>query len=234
MGNDREAPCRVSEWDALRHIFRRAIAQRQFPRKYKRRRWRSALQFDRMLQTLKAGDIAIDCGANLGKITRALLATPATIYAFEPEPYCFTRLRETTEGAPNLHLFNKAVSTCDGKTMLYRRHGFETEPERYGNAGSLFASKRRINPENAIEVEQIDLAAFILGLPKRVALLKMDIEGAEVPVLLRLLETGAIDRVANAFVEMHEDRIPELAHQARVLRQTVAARGLSHINLAWG
>ena len=44
--------------------------------------------------SLQAHDIAIDCGANVGKITQFLAQQQATIYAFEPNPYAFQVLKD--------------------------------------------------------------------------------------------------------------------------------------------
>ncbi len=59
-----------------------------------------------------------------------------------------------------------------------------------------------MDPKNFVDVPQIDLFAFIAGLPERPALIKMDIEGAEWPILERVM-TG--ERPFDAlFVETHE------------------------------
>ena len=46
------------------------------------------------LKNLKAGDIALDCGANVGKITVPMAQTGAAVYAFEPNPHAFAKLKE--------------------------------------------------------------------------------------------------------------------------------------------
>ena len=53
-------------------------------------------------------------------------------------------------------------------------------------------------------VWQVDLVASIEARSKRVALLKLDIEGSEVPVLERLLDTRVIDKIDFVFAETHE------------------------------
>src|SRR5262245_56327195 len=112
----------------LRHIVRRAFAEGKLPTARKRQQWLARDQFDQVVSTLRSGDIAIDCGANLGVHTRSLAATGATVHAFEPDPYTFKCLREAMKGAPNVHLINSAVSVCDGPGVLYRARGFDTDP----------------------------------------------------------------------------------------------------------
>jgi FkbM family methyltransferase len=217
----------------LREVVGRAFAEGKIPTARRRQKWRVRQQFDQIVSTLGSDDIAIDCGANLGVFTRSLAAAGATVYAFEPDPYTFGRLREAVQDAPNVHPINSAVAVCDGIGMLYRASGFDADPEHFSLSSSVYPSKRGIEPGSGISVASTDLAAFIMALPRRVGLLKMDIEGAEVPVMTRLIETGVIDRVDHAFVEMHEDRIPEIGADARRLRELIAMRGLRHINLDW-
>src|SRR3546814_4183293 len=42
---------------------------------------------------LRPGDIAIDCGANVGRFTRPIAEGGATVHAFEPNPDAFAELR---------------------------------------------------------------------------------------------------------------------------------------------
>jgi hypothetical protein len=84
------------------------------------------------------------------------------------------------------------------------------------------------------EVECIDLASFIRELGRPVTLLKMDIEGAEVPVLNRMIDTGAIDEVQLAIVETHERFSDELANATNALRERLSAAGMDHkVRLDW-
>lgn len=219
---------------SLSHIVGRSVAEGKFPTVRRRQKWLARHQFNQVLGSLDSDDIAIDCGANLGVFTRLLAATGATVYAFEPDPYTFGCLRESMKGAPNVSLINSAVSVCDGDGVLYRAFGFDTDPTYLSLSSSVYANKRNIDPGSGISVASTDLAAFIMALPTRVSLLKMDIEGAEVPVMIHLIETGAIDRVDRAFVEMHENRIPELAADGRKLRDMIAMRQMHNINLGWG
>jgi hypothetical protein len=61
----------------------------------------------------------------------------------------------------------------------------------------------------------------------------MDIEGAEVPVIEKLIETGAIERVENVFVETHEKRIPALAERTRRLRNRLENMNRINCNFDW-
>jgi Methyltransferase FkbM domain len=116
---------------------------------------------------------------------------------------------------------------------LFRSPAFAINPDRYVQASSLFAAKADVTSTNSIIVEQIDLIPFIAELPDRVALLKLDIEGSEVPILERLLATGVVSRVDCIFAETHERIIPELVIRTAALRQRIERESLLHINLDW-
>jgi FkbM family methyltransferase len=189
-------------------------------------------QFETVAASLSALDIALDCGASGGVATRQLAANGATVYAFEPDPHGFAGLVPMFEGAPNVHLRNQAVGIEAGRIELYRTARFADDPDRHVTASSVFASNSFVS-SNSIAVEQIDLVEFIASLPQRVAVLKMDIEGAEVPLLERLLDSGLIHRIGYLFAETHGHIIPELAERTNALRGRIATEGLRHVTLDW-
>lgn len=212
----------------IEHITRKFKRKR---RKYLRRQ--CDRQFKEHFDRLKAGDIVIDCGANLGVFTDSMSAKGATVYAFEPDPYAFAQLSKIVADRPNVILRQAAVGVSDGVVTLYRAPDFDAEPDRLSQSSSVFADKLNIDTGTAFEVAQVDLAAFIEALPDRVRLLKIDIEGAEVPVLEALLDSGAINRVDKAFVETHETRIPSLVPRTEALRSRIARECPQRVNLYW-
>jgi FkbM family methyltransferase len=205
----------------------------KFPAQRRRLKWRSQWQFARVVTELGPGDVAIDCGASDGRCTGMLAARGATVYSFEPDPHGFAALENMFKGHPNIHLRQQAVGTSAGRLTLYRAGNFSLDPDKYVQATSAFASKRDVDPGNAIEVDQIDFPAFVASLGAPIALLKIDIEGAEVPILESLLDTGVISRIRYTFAETHERTVPELADRIRALRERVAREGLRNVNLDW-
>lgn len=184
------------------------------------------------MRGLHAGDIVIDCGANVGDFTRLLADTGATVYAFEPDPYCFGILEQTFANRSNVHLSNCAVGIENAKVELYRANNFEEDPNKLSKSSSLYGSKGNIDNSSSVTVQQLDLVEFIKNLPS-VALLKVDVEGAEVPIIEKLLDTGVIDKIGSMFVETHERNIPELADRTLALRGRVAQERRRNINLDW-
>jgi len=183
---------------------------------------------------LGPGDVAIDCGANCGLITRVLAANGATVHAFEPNPGSFAKLTEAVRDFPEVVCHNAAVLDRAGRMNLYLHLNYDRNPDRFSEGSTLMAGKRNADEDRAVEVEVVDLVAFILGLDRRVNLLKVDIEGAEYDLLDGLIERGAIDRCDQVFVETHANSIPELMPRDAALRERIARMGLGgKIDLNW-
>ncbi|NIA69074.1 FkbM family methyltransferase [Pelagibius litoralis] len=182
---------------------------------------------------LGPGDIAIDCGANVGRFTLPLARSGATVYAFEPNPDAFDRLSQDLAAFDNVQLHQKAVAEAAGTMKLYLHEFAEDDPLKWSTGSSLLAFKGNVREDTFVSVEVVDLAAFMAQLDKPVALLKMDIEGAEVAVLERLLERGLENRIGQAFVEVHDRKMPELAERTNRLRALLRKRGLTNFDLNW-
>ena len=182
---------------------------------------------------LGPGDIAIDCGANVGRFTLPLAQSGATVYAFEPNPDAFARLSRDLAGFDNVRLHQKAVAEAAGTVKLYLHEFAQDDPVKWSTGSSLLSFKSNIREDTYVNVEAVDLAAFLEELDRPVALLKMDIEGAEVAVLERLLERGLESRIGQAFVEVHDRKVPELAERTARLRALLRERRLTNFDLNW-
>jgi FkbM family methyltransferase len=207
--------------------------RRRFPAKRRRLKWKATWQFEQVAARLRPGDIAIDCGASNGHYLRLLAATGATVYAFEPDPHGFATLQELFMGTPDIHLREEAVG-CEVKHVILHRHEkFSDDPDYYVHSSSVFTSTVNAPDAASVTVRQIDFPAFIAALQKPVSLLKMDIEGAEVPILESLFASGLIDRIQWVFAETHEVVIPELSKRTAALKRRVADERRSNISLDW-
>ncbi len=97
------------------------------------------------------------------------------IYAFEPDPHCYerslARLDQMDEGfRSKTELIPKGLSSKNGVLEF---------PAEYNSSGAYDG--------NTIQVEVVSLDSFLNGRP--ITLAKMDVEGAEVDVLLGMRET---------------------------------------------
>src|SRR5688572_2474837 len=112
----------------------------------------------RLFNSLRLGDVAIDCGANVGKITTRLASRPGVkVYAFEPDPHAFQALKSNTQGLKNVICINKAVSDYNGKAKIYFSNRYGEDPEKWSTGTTLLVDKPNINKDNFVEVEVIDL-----------------------------------------------------------------------------
>ena len=176
---------------------------------------------------LDRGDVAIDCGANVGDATFELARTGALVHAFEPNPDAFAILEQRFAGMSAVRLHRQAVLDRAGLARLFLHVDAALDPVASSIGSSLLEFKGNVDPDRFVEVETIDLAEFILALPEPVKVLKLDVEGAECPIVHRLLDTGAIDRVATTVIELHDRHIPELRAENDLLRARIEREGLS-------
>jgi len=68
---------------------------------------------------IAAGDLAIDCGANVGNVTAALASRGAFVHAFEPNPDAFAVLAGRFRDSPSVVLHPQAVLDRAGRARLY-------------------------------------------------------------------------------------------------------------------
>ncbi len=182
---------------------------------------------------LVPGDIAIDCGANVGKITAQFAQNGATVHAFEPNPHAFAELERRFAGVQHVHCYQKAVSDVSGKLNLYLHERSSEDEIHWSTGSSLLSHKPNVRIDKFVEVEVIDLCDFLRSLSGPVKVLKMDIEGSEVAILEKMIDTKIANRIAHIFVETHEAKIPELRVATAALRERIHHLRIRHINLDW-
>jgi len=180
-----------------------------------------------------AGKVCVDLGANLGVFSRRMAATAGRVYAFEPDPWTAQELRKAVADLPNVAVIEAAAGVEDGTISLYRSKEFQDDPGRASQSSSIIAEKRNIDSSSGIDVPVVDFVRWLEALDSDVALIKMDIEGAEVALLERLMDAPVLSRVDAIFVETHESRIPELAARTEALRARAARLPHPVINLDW-
>jgi FkbM family methyltransferase len=189
--------------------------------------------FDACLANLGPGKLAIDLGANVGIFTERMAKTGADIIAFEPDPHAAQLLSRRLSSYSKVRLIAAAAGVEAGSFQLYRHRDFDASPDRRTTSSSLIAGKRNVGTANSLTVEVIDFAAFLRELDRDVTLLKIDIEGAEVALLERLLPDPIAARVDAIFVETHERILPNLAARTAALKTSADGRAKPIINWDW-
>jgi len=188
---------------------------------------------------LKPGDVAIDCGANVGDVSALLLSTGADVVAFDPEPWAVEKLKRRFEGEPRYSLHNVAVGVRDGTITLMRAENFSKNAKGASVKSTIIEGGHKISPRgaNSVEVVQIDFVRFVQDLIRErgeIAFIKMDIEGAELELLPAMDEAGVFDSIRCIVVETHEQKFRELRPAFKNMRAQFAEKyAPSHVNLNW-
>ncbi len=192
---------------------------------------RTQWEFDEVFRSLGPGDIAIDCGANVGRYSTLMADRGATLYAFEPNPWAFAELERAVGGRPNVHLRQAAVGTHSGKAELHLHLDHHDDELAWSAGSSLYGSKPNVSADT-VTVEVVDLTTFMEALGSPVALLKVDVEGSEIELLDALHSAGRLGGIGTVLVEMHDRKIPELRESGAELRRLVAER-YPNVRLDW-
>lgn len=186
---------------------------------------------------LRPGDLALDCGANMGVVTERLAATGADVIAFEPDPYAFATLTAKFEGQPNVTLVQAAVGVGTGTVRLMRADNFGENPEGASVKSTILDGGRRIDAANAIEVPLIDFPSLVrekVAARGEIAFVKMDIEGAELDILEYMEREALFAQVRCLVAETHERKFKDLRDRYHSLRERIAAAWPGgKVNLDW-
>ncbi len=105
----------------------------------------------------------------------------------------------------------------------------------------IVLKKRRITADTALRLGKYFQVSpdFWLGLQMdfdldtEIEVLKIDIEGAEIEAVNRLLDTGSYRKAKRILVETHERKIHELREPTEALRNRIEEMGIDHICLDW-
>lgn len=184
---------------------------------------------------LEAGDVVIDCGANIGNVTDFFQKLGAKVTSFEPNPDAFKVLKNRFENNANVDCVNKGVGSSSdaGMKKLFLHESSNSDPLTYSTGCSIVGDKVNVDNENFIDTEIIDMGLFIKNLDAPVKVLKIDIEGAEVSLLNDLADKGLLRSIPYVFVETHEKKVPSLVEPTRLLRERLEKEGYDNVNLNW-
>jgi FkbM family methyltransferase len=186
---------------------------------------------------LKPGDLAMDCGANVGVVSALLADTGADVISYEPDPYAFEQLTTAMKDRSNVQLVNAAVGATSGTVRLMRAENFDENMKGASVKSTIVDGGRMIDSDNYIDVALMDFLKIIAAeIEKRgeIAFVKMDIEGAELDLLEAMDAANLIDGIRCLVVETHERKFADLRPRFRALREKFAAKyPARQVNLDW-
>lgn len=145
------------------------------------------------LDSVAAGDVVVDVGANVGYYT--LLAAERVgaegrVYAFEPDPVSFEILERNVRlnGFANVTAEPKAASNQNGTTMLFFDDAIREDSRIYEPTSGVLADVLgRSLERKQVEVETVRLDDYFEGVEERVDFIKIDTQGAEGVIVEGLL-----------------------------------------------
>jgi FkbM family methyltransferase len=145
------------------------------------------------------GWAVIDLGANIGVFTLHAALAGAFVYAFEPNPDCFARLRSNVRDngvTPSVMLFEQAVSD--------RRGAGRMEVTKGGTTGGTVARTAAADDSGPVRMTTLD-EAMAQSSVRTIDLLKMDIEGAEAAALKGA--SNVLGRTQRIIAEYHSQAL---------------------------
>ena len=178
------------------------------------------------------GSLVIDGGANVGRVTSVFVRQGFEVHAFEPDPAAYAVLNSRFGAHPRVHLHQAALGVAAGRLTLHRTREFARRGVKATTSSSLFPRDLHAG-DNAVEVEVVNLAAFIGSLGRRLDLLKLDVEGSEVDIVERLIADGSYRQIGAIYAETHERHSADLAERTARLRRAIDEEGISNIDLNW-
>lgn len=147
----------------------------------------------------------IDCGAHNGKAIKSFMATKKDasdyiIHAFEPNPYVSKNYGD------NVIVHNEAVWVEDGTVSLY-----VTKDKKGSPSATLYKKKKtgRLDRKHPKDVSCIDFSRWLNDTvnSEDYVIVKMNMEGAEYPVLEKMIEDTNIGLVDVLYVKFHAKKI---------------------------
>jgi len=182
---------------------------------------------------LNKNSLVIDCGANVGHITKLLSSSGASIIAFEPDPIAFKELQKRCGNKKNVTLIQKGVWDKNSFLQFYAHKESTGTEASYTTGSSIMAEKNNICITKEQSIEVLDLVEFMKQQKRKIDLVKLDVEGAEIEILHHILANKGWLLFDRMYVETHETKIPSHLAQLQLIKQQLKEKGITNIKLNW-
>ncbi|MCA1995485.1 MAG: FkbM family methyltransferase [Coleofasciculus sp. S288] len=132
---------------------------------------------------------AIDIGANIGEVSNKLLEAGYEVYAFEPFPDTFNRLKQRFSGNSLFHGYPIAIGAVDETRELYVAQD-QSSTHIYKDSTLYNSLTKHTMPDDLVFVDSVPVQVRSLAslhdaseLPTDIGLVKIDTEGFDLEVL---------------------------------------------------
>lgn len=173
---------------------------------------------------VRADDVVIDLGANVGEVSEYFIPKRAIIHAYEPNPYAFDLLTKRVGKYGNITLYPAAVSNQNGKMPLFLHKSHGEGEVHFSQASSLQGDKSNVSGDS-VEVDVLDIKD-VLSKADHIKLIKIDIEGGEYDIMEDILDQG--DKIDYILLETHEKKNEAFAARHEKLMQKIAISPHKH------
>jgi FkbM family methyltransferase len=179
---------------------------------------------------------AIDCGANVGNVSKKFIDAGFFVHAFEPDPLAFQALCTRFKNNDRIVLHEKAVGSEAGVAELFFHQSRDCDGADVvlTQSSSLLIDKANVSPHKRISVEVVDLGNYINEIKSAVAILKIDVEGGEAAILEMLIQRELYKKIGLIFVETHEHKVGSIRERMGRIRALVFERQINNVFLDWG
>ncbi|MCU0802816.1 MAG: FkbM family methyltransferase [Rhodobacteraceae bacterium] len=193
---------------------------------------RAIADFEARLAGVGPGDTCLDLGANLGVFTEKLARTGARVHAYEPDPYAFDIASKRVAAYPNVTLHNQAVAFKGGTFTMRRSVKFDRKPAAATGSSTIVFNDPKKFKADGFDVQVVAFRDVLAALGP-VAIVKMDIEGAEFDILRDIFAHPGDFDIDALYCETHERSV--YAEFAEIDRMRRASETMTrpHVNLYW-
>lgn len=169
--------------------------------------------------------IFLDVGAHEGQTLEEVIDPVygfSRILAFEPMPRQFSVLK-SREWPATVELLNFGLSDHDGVATLYGQND--------GMEASIYPTKKDVDASVKTDVSLRRASTFVDELPDGTIVMKLNCEGAEVPILLDLISTGMIWKLAEIMIDFDIRKVEGFEGEERTIRSKLSEIGFDRFSL---